>query len=114
MECWKKIEGLSIRRRDLPLSRKPTRPKEDDRSIVLEAGKVGFKVSTKKKTEDIKHVEIEGEASQEVEKIVYLGCEMRKVEDIRNEVGNRISKTGAVFRNLEKFERTLICHCVRS
>ena len=77
-------------------------------AIVQEAGKVGFKVNTiktetiKKNTEDTNQVEIEGETLQEVEKFVYLKCEFWEDWDIRNEVGIRIGKAGAAFRNLEK------------
>ena len=74
-------------------------------AIVQEAGKVGFKFNTRKtekNEEDTNQVEIEGEALQEVEKFVYLGCEMREDGDTRYEVGIRIGKVEAAFRNLEK------------
>ena len=54
------------------------------------------------KNEEAGNVMIEDESIQEVEKFVYLGCEVRKDGDIRNEVGIRIGKAGAAFRNMER------------
>lgn len=77
-------------------------------TIVCEAGKVGLRVNTRKteimkiRTQDTSQIIIEGETLQEVEKFVYLGCEMRNDGDIRNEVGIRIGKAGAAFRNMVK------------
>ena len=77
-------------------------------AVVWEAGRVGLRVNTRKteimkiRTEDTSQVMIEDEILQEVEKFVYLGCEVRKDGDIRNEVGIRIGKAGAAFRNMEK------------
>ena len=52
----------------------------------------------KMKIEDPDNVVIEDENIQEVEKLVYLGCEVRKDGNIRNEVGTRIGKAGAELR----------------
>ena len=77
-------------------------------AVVCEAGKVGLKVNTRKteimnvRTNDNRPVIIENEPLQEVDKFVYLGCEIRKDGDIRNEVSIRIGKAGAAFRNMEK------------
>ena len=67
-------------------------------ALVCEATKVGLRVNTikteimKSRIEDDSEVEIEDNAMREVEKFVYLGCEIRKDGDIRNEVGIRIGK----------------------
>ena len=77
-------------------------------AVVCEAAKVGLRVNTRKteimkiRTEDESDVVIEDERIREVEKFVYLGCEVRKDGDIRNEVGIRIGKAGAAFRNMER------------
>ena len=69
---------------------------------------LGLRVNTRKtelmkiRIEDTYNVLIEDENIQEVEKSVYLGCEVRKDLNIRNEVGIRIVKAGAAFRNIEK------------
>ena len=77
-------------------------------AVVCEAAKVGLRVNTRKtelmkvRTEDTNHVVIEDETIQNVEKFVYLGCQVRRDGDIRNEVGIRIGKAGAAFRNMER------------
>ena len=76
-------------------------------AMVCEAGKVGLKVNTKKteiikiRTPDINQIVIEGVTLKEVQKFVYLGCEMQNDGDIRNEIGIRIGKAGAAFRTME-------------
>ena len=76
-------------------------------AIVCEASKVGLRVNTRKteimmiRTEDTSQVVIEDKILEEV-KFAYLGCAVRKDGDIRNEVGIRIGKAGAAFRNMEK------------
>ena len=76
--------------------------------VVSEAAKVGLRVNTRKteimkiKTDDASNVVIEDEIIHEVEKFVYLGCEVRMDGDIRNEVGIMIGKAGAAFRKMEK------------
>ena len=73
-------------------------------ALVCEAGKVGLRVNTRKtevmkiRTEENSEIEIEDSSLREVDKFVYLGCELRKDGDIRNEVGIRIGKAGASFR----------------
>ena len=47
------------------------------------------------------YVVIDNENIKDVEKFVYLGCEVRRDGDIRNEVGIRIGKAGAAFRSME-------------
>ena len=37
---------------------------------------------------------------REIETFVYLGCEIRKDGDIRNQVGIRFGKAGAAFRTM--------------
>ena len=77
--------------------------------VVEEASKVGLMINTRK-TEimkircivDSQHVTIDGTDLKEVEKFTYLGCEIRKDGDVRNEVGIRIGKAGATFRTLNK------------
>ena len=54
----------------------------------------------KKRTQDTRKIVIEGKTLQEVEKFVYLGCEMQNDGDIRNEVGFRIGRIVAAFRNM--------------
>ena len=77
-------------------------------AVVCEAGKVGLKVNTRKteimkvRTNDNSQVTIGNEPLQEVDKFVYLGCQISKDGDIRNEIGIRIGKAGAAFRNMEK------------
>ena len=77
-------------------------------AVVCEAGKVGLKVNTRKteimnvRINDNRPIIIGNEPLQEVDKFVYLGCEIRKDGDIRNEVSIRIGKAGAAFRNMEK------------
>ena len=77
-------------------------------AIVCEARKVGLRVNTRKteimsmRTSDRRQVSIENEPIRGVEKFVYLGSEIWKDGDIRNEVGIRIGKAGAAFRNMEK------------
>ena len=56
----------------------------------------------KVRTDDASNVIIEDESIQEVEKFVYLGCEVRKDGDIRKEVGITIDKAGAAFKNMER------------
>ena len=76
--------------------------------VVTEANKVGLKINTRK-TEIMKirctqnqSVTIDGSDLREVEKFVYLGCEIRQDGDVRNEVGIRIGKAGSSFRMLHK------------
>ena len=75
-------------------------------ALVSEASKVGLRVNTRKteimksRIEENGAVEIEGNAMREVEKFVYLGCEIRKDGDIRDEVGIRIGKAGTAFRTM--------------
>ena len=77
-------------------------------AVVSEAAKVGLRVNTRKtelmkiRIEDTESVVIENEIIQEVDKFVYLGCEVRKDGNIRNEVGIRIGKACAAFKNMEK------------
>ena len=77
-------------------------------AVVTEAAKVGLRVNTRKtelmkiRIEDTESFVIEGENIQEVDKFVYLGCEVRKDGNIRNEVGIRIGKACAAFKNMEK------------
>ena len=77
-------------------------------AVVCEAGKVGLKVNTRKteimkvRTNDNSQVTIGNEPLQEVDKFVYLGCQISKDGDIRNEIGIRIGKAGAAFKNMEK------------
>ena len=47
------------------------------------------------RTEENSEIEIEESSLQEPDKFVYLGSELRKGSDIRNEVGIRIGKAGA-------------------
>ena len=76
--------------------------------VVCEATKTGLRVNTRKngvmkiRTDDANNIVIEDKSIQEVEKFVYLGCEVRKDGDIRNKVGIRIGKAGAEFRNMNK------------
>ena len=37
---------------------------------------------------------------EEVDKFTYLGCELRKDGDVRNEINIRIDKTSAAFKGL--------------
>ena len=61
-------------------------------ALVCEASKVELRVITSKteiirsRIEDNSEVETEDNGLQEDEKLVYLGCELRKVADTRNEV----------------------------
>ena len=71
-------------------------------TVVWEAGKVGLRVNTRK-TEIMKtlidwapKIDIEYETFQEVEKLVYHWCEMRKDGDIRDD------KAGAAFKKMDK------------
>ena len=79
-------------------------------AVVCEAAKVGLRVSTRKteitkiRTDDASNVIIEDESIQEVEKFVYLGCDVRKDGDIRTEVRIIIGKAGALFKNMESLE----------
>ena len=54
------------------------------------------------RTDDASIIVIEDESIQEVKKYVYLGCEVRKDGDVRKEMGIRIGKAGAEFRNIDK------------
>ena len=54
------------------------------------------------RTNDHTQVTIENEPIQEVEKFVYLGCEISKDGDIRKEVSIRTGKAVAAVRNMKK------------
>ena len=45
---------------------------------------------------------IEEAAVREVDKFVYLGCELQKDGDIRNEINIRIGKASVAFRDLSR------------
>ena len=76
---------------------------------ICEAGKVWLRLNTKnieiimtKRINDTSQIMIENKPLKKVENLVYLGCEIRKDGDIRNEVGIRNGKAGAAFKNMEK------------
>ena len=76
--------------------------------VSTEAGKVGLKINARK-TEIMKIRNIDNCAVtlgnvdiKEVEKFMYLGCELRQDGDIRNEIGIRIGKAGSAFRMMNK------------
>ena len=77
-------------------------------AVVCEETKIGLRLNTGKtenmkiRTSDASNVIIEDECIQEVEKLVYLGCEVRKGGDVRNEVGIRINKACTAFRKMER------------
>ena len=54
------------------------------------------------KTANASKVAIEGETLQEVDELTYLGCEIRKEDDIRHKVSISIGKAGAALRNSGK------------
>ena len=76
--------------------------------VVTEASKVGLKINTRKtgimkiRCTQNQSVTVDGSDLREVEKFVYLGCEMSQDGDVRNEVGIRIGKAGSSFRMLHK------------
>ena len=76
--------------------------------IVCNAGKVDLRVYADNtefmniRTNDISQIMIENKPLKKVEKLVYLGYEIRKDSDIKNEFGIRIDKAGAAFKNLEQ------------
>ena len=74
--------------------------------VVEEANKVEVNIKTWK-TEIMKirstcnsESPIDNTVLKEVEKITYLGCEIRRDSNIRNEVGIRIGKAEYAFRTL--------------
>ena len=81
---------------------------EINMDIVGEASKVGLKINTRKteimkiRSPDNQPIIIDNVELKEVEKFTYLGCEIRKDGNIRNEVGIRIGKAGSAFRTLNK------------
>ena len=75
-------------------------------ALVMEAGKFGLRINTgktevmKMRCADNSHISIENDELREVDKFVYLGCELRKDGDIRNEINIRIGKASAAFKGL--------------
>ena len=53
-------------------------------------------------SEDNSLVVTENETIQNIDRFVYLGCEVLRYEDIQKEVCIRIGKAGAAFRSMER------------
>ena len=74
--------------------------------VVEEASKVGLKVNTRKtevmkmRSSGTQRIKIDNTDINEVDKFTYLGCEISRDGNVRNEVNIRIGKAGAAFRML--------------
>ena len=76
--------------------------------LARDAGKIGLKINCGK-SEIMKNslpgttpISVDGVNLKEVDRFTYLGCSITNDGDVRGEIGIRIGKAGAAFRDMNK------------